>query len=154
MRSSRFYIRHKAAALSDYEGQLRREPARIEKRQRTLEAFRFLSSKSKHEVPWRHEGTVSTVHLRVWTGQRRICPGVIWPRRSILASQRHSQVREIPAAERLEAEKTATCVKTHLSSEERCPGSEECISLSKATPAVYLWQHNTMSQDCVDVAKP
>ena len=54
--------------------------------------------------------------------QRCMCPGLIWPRSSILASQRHHQSGGRRAAERLKAKMTATTEKTHLSSEEKMIG--------------------------------
>lgn len=70
MRLSRLYIHHKVAALSDYEGQLRLESARIEKAaEMTFEAFRFLRSKSKYETPWRYGGTISKIHTHTQVGK-------------------------------------------------------------------------------------
>lgn len=70
--------------------------------------------------------------------QRCMCPEAIWPRSSILVSQRHHQSEGLRAAERLEAEKTATIEKTRLRSEERMTGLKRMHLALKSNASCVL----------------
>ena len=76
--------------------------------------------------------------------QRCMCPGLIWPRSSLLAFQRHHQSGGPRAAKRLEAGKTAIIEKAHLSSEEKMAGLRrmQLALKSNTSYALVATQHN------------
>ena len=112
-----------------------------------LEAFRSLSSKSKHETLWGYEGTIGTLHSR---GLARLAmympwfdlaqyPGIMAPPSVWMAA----------AAKRLEAKKTTIIEQTHLSSEEKMTGLRRMhLVLENNTSCTLVVTHHNVSGLC------
>ena len=91
MRSSRWYIHHKATASSDHEGQLRLESARIGKgAERTFEAFRFLRARAN----MRHRGDMKAQSARYTRGWAKPAMYVPWVD---LAKEQYSGISAPPS---------------------------------------------------------